>query len=110
MSRRRSKASPSATGANDETAAARLVAIVDSSHDAIYSITLDGIITSWNRAAETLFGWPATAAIGQPISLIVPPEHQREDDDVLARVRDGQIVDHFETVRLSRQGSSSTCR
>ena len=106
MSRRRSKASPSATGADDETAAAaaRLVAIVDSSHDAIYSISLDGIITSWNRAAETLFGWPATAAIGQPISLIVPPEHQREDDDVLARVRDGQIVDHFETVRLSRQG------
>ena len=65
-------------------AAGRLVAIVDSSHDAIYSVTLDGRITSWNRAAEALFGWPAAALLGQHISLIVPPEHQTEDDEVLA--------------------------
>jgi PAS domain S-box-containing protein len=104
MSRRRPKASRVAAAADAETAAARLAAIVDSSHAAIYGVSLDGMITSWNRAAETLFGWPATAAIGQPISLIVPPGHQREEDDVLARVRDGEIVDHFETVRLSRDG------
>jgi PAS domain S-box-containing protein len=89
---------------NDETAAAHLAAIVDSSHDAIYGVTLDGIITTWNPAAETLFGWAATAAIGQPISLIIPPEHQREEGDVLARARNGETVDHFDTVRLTRSG------
>ena len=104
MSRRRRKTSPVSTAADAESAAARLAAIVDSSHDAIYSVTLDGTITSWNGAAEKMFGWPATAAIGQPISLIVPAGHQREQADVLARVREGEIVDHFETVRLARDG------
>ena len=84
-------------------AAARLAAIVDSSDDAIYSVTMGGIITSWNRAAERMFGWPAGAAIGRDVSLIVPAERQAEDDDVLARVRRGDAVEHFETVRVTKQ-------
>ena len=83
-------------------AAARLAAIVDSSDDAIYSTTVDGTITSWNRAAERMFGWPAVAAIGRHASLIVPPERRGEDDDVLARVRRGDVVEHLETVRLTK--------
>jgi len=83
---------------------ARLAAIVESSHDAIYSITLDGIVTSWNRAAHALFGWPAAAVIGQHISLIIPPGHQAEEEEILARVRRGEVVDEFDTVRLSRDG------
>src|SRR5919108_956660 len=84
-------------------AAARLAAIVDSSDDAIYSTTVDGIITSWNRAAERMFGWPAMAAIGRHASLIVPPDRHAEDEDVLARVRRGEVVEHFETMRLTKQ-------
>src|SRR5919108_6302301 len=83
-------------------AAARLAAIVDSSDDAIYSTTVDGIITSWNRAAERMFGWPAVAAIGRHASLIVPPERRAEDEDVLRRVRGGEVVEHVDTVRLTK--------
>jgi PAS domain S-box-containing protein len=84
-------------------AAARLAAIVDSSDDAIYSTTVDGIIISWNRAAERMFGWPAVAATGRHASLIVPPELRAEDEEVLARVRRGDVVEHLETVRLTKQ-------
>jgi PAS domain S-box-containing protein len=83
-------------------AAARLAAIVDSSDDAIYSTTVEGVITSWNRAAERMFGWPAAAAIGRHASLIVPPERRAEDEDVFARARRGDVIEHFETVRLTR--------
>ena len=84
--------------------AARLAAIVDFSDDAIYTTSLDGVITSWNRAAERMFGWPSAAAVGRHVSLIVPPARRAEDDDVLARVRRGEVVDHFETVRLTKDG------
>jgi PAS domain S-box-containing protein len=83
---------------------ARLAAIVDSSDDVIVSKTLDGIITSWNQAAERLFGWTAAEAIGQHITLIIPTERWAEEDDVLARIRRGERVDHFETVRVTRDG------
>ena len=83
---------------------ARLAAIVESSDDVIVSKTLDGIITSWNRAAEHLFGWTATEAIGRHIMLIVPEERRAEEDDVLARIRRGERVDHFETVRRTKDG------
>jgi PAS domain S-box-containing protein len=83
-------------------AAARLAAIVDSSDDAIYTTTVDGTITSWNRAAERMFGWPGVAAIGRHASVIVPPERRAEDEDVLARVRRGEVVEHVETVRLTK--------
>ena len=86
-------------------AAARLAAIVESSDDVIVSKTLDGTITSWNRAAERLFGYPAEEAIGQPIFLIVPPDRRAEEEDVVARLRRGETVKHFETVRRRKDGS-----
>src|SRR5206468_11178486 len=86
-------------------AAARLAAIVESSDDAIVSKTLDGTITSWNRAAERLFGYTAAEAVGQPIFLIVPPDRHGEEEGVLARIRAGHVIDHFETMRRRKDGS-----
>src|SRR5262245_16847692 len=83
---------------------ARLAAIVESSDDVIVSKTLDGIITSWNPAAERTFGWTAAEAVGQHITLIIPVDRWAEEDEVLARIRRGERVDHFETVRRSRDG------
>src|SRR5947207_15941847 len=97
---RRPSPSPAALG----EVAARLAAIVDSSDDAIYSTTLDGLITSWNRAAERIFGWPADAVVGHHVSVIIPPERRAEDDDAQARVQAGDVVDHFETARLTQDG------
>jgi PAS domain S-box-containing protein len=87
-----------------EMSRARLAAIIDSSDDAIVSKTLDGIVTSWNPAAERMFGWTAAEAIGQHITLIIPRERHAEEDDVLARIRRGERVDHFETVRVTKDG------
>jgi PAS domain S-box-containing protein len=84
--------------------AALLSAIVDSSDDAIVSKTLDGIITSWNRAAEKMFCYSAREAIGQSIRLIIPPERQAEEDYVLDQIRRGERVDHYETVRQAKNG------
>src|SRR6266481_438042 len=81
-----------------------LSAIVDSSDDAIVSKTLGGTIMSWNRAAERMFGYLAAEAIGQQITLIIPPERHTEEAVVLARVRRGVKVDHFETVRQAKDG------
>ena len=87
-----------------ELSQARLAAIVDSSDDVIISKTLDGVITTWNRAAERLFGWTEAEAIGQHITLIIPPERWAEEDEVLARLRRGERVDHFETIRVAKDG------
>jgi two-component system sensor histidine kinase UhpB len=87
---------------------ARLAAIVDSSDDAIVSKTLDGIIMSWNRGAEQLFGYTAAEAIGQHIFLIIPDDRREEEEDVLARLRRGEKVDHFETVRRTKDGRQIT--
>lgn len=84
---------------------ARLAAIVESSDDAIVGKTLDGIITSWNRSAERIFGYSANEAVGQSITLIIPPERQDEETEILAKIRNGQRVEHFETVRLRKDGS-----
>jgi PAS domain S-box-containing protein len=89
---------------DDDAIRARLAAIVDSSDDAIVSKTLDGVITSWNRAAERLFGYSATEAIGQHIFLIIPDDRRTEEEDVLARLRRGEKIDHFETVRQAKDG------
>jgi PAS domain S-box-containing protein len=83
---------------------AELAAIVQSSDDVIVSKTLEGVIKSWNAAAERLFGWTAAEAVGQHITLIIPPERRAEEDDVLARIRAGERVDHFETIRVTKDG------
>ena len=83
---------------------AQLAAIVVSSDDAIVSKTLDGIITSWNIGAERVFGYSAEEAIGKHISLIIPPDRMDEETDVLARLRRGEKIDHFETVRATKDG------
>src|SRR5262245_36239932 len=88
-----------------DEALARLAAIVDSSDDAIVSKTLEGVITSWNRGAQRLFGYSAAEAVGQPIFLIIPSDRRAEEEGVLARIRTGETVDHFETVRRRKDGT-----
>jgi hypothetical protein len=82
-----------------------LSAIVDSSDDAIISKDLDGIITSWNKSAERLFGYTAEEAIGQPITILIPPDRQNEEPEIISRIRKGERVDHIETVRMRKDGS-----
>jgi PAS domain S-box-containing protein len=84
--------------------AARLAAIVESSDDIIIGKTLDGTITSWNPAAERILGYVAAEAIGQSIKLIIPPDRWDEEDIVLAHIRRGKKVEHFETVRRAKDG------
>ena len=83
-----------------------LASIVESSDDVIVSKNLDGIITSWNKAAERIFGYSAAEAIGQPITLVIPEDRQSEEREILTRIRRGERLDHFETVRRRRDGSS----
>ncbi len=83
---------------------ARLAAIVVSSDDAIVSKTLDGIITSWNLGAERLFGYSEDEAVGKHISLIIPSDRRDEEAEVLARLRRGEKIDHFETIRQAKNG------
>src|SRR5438309_9297503 len=90
MTEARSRPTPPAAGPGLADDSARLAAIVDSSDDVIVSKTLDGIITSWNPAAERLFGWTAAEAVGRPITLIIPEERRAEEDAVLARIRRGE--------------------
>ena len=87
-----------------EQAQARLAAIVESSDDAIVSKDLDGTITSWNAGAQRIFGYTPEEAIGQPIAIIIPAELQAEEKKILKRLRAGQRVDHFETIRQTKDG------
>jgi PAS domain S-box-containing protein len=87
-----------------EEAQARLAAIVESSQDAIISKTLDGIIQTWNAGAERLFGYRAEEAIGQPITLIIPPDRLSEEREILARLGRGERIEHYETIRVARNG------
>jgi PAS domain S-box-containing protein len=82
-----------------------LASIVDSSDDAIISKTLQGVITSWNAGAERLFGYPAKEAIGRHISLIIPPDRQDEETRILARLSQGERIDHFDTIRMRKDGA-----
>lgn len=87
-----------------EEAQLHLAAIVESSDDAIVSKTLEGRILSWNAGAERLFGYPAEEAIGQLITLIVPPERHDEERAILSKIRRGERIEHYETVRLTKHG------
>src|SRR3954451_12523574 len=85
-------------------AQARLPAIIESSDDAIVSKSLDGIVRTWNKSAERIFGWTADEVVGKPITIIIPPERLHEETTILARLRAGERVDHFETIRVAKDG------
>ena len=85
-------------------AVAQLASIVESTDDAILTKTLTGVVTSWNRGAEALYGYSATEMVGMPIKTIIPPERAGEEQKFLTRVLEGHLVDHYETVRLRKDG------
>jgi PAS domain S-box-containing protein len=93
-----------ASSAIDNQARSRLAAIVECSSDAIIGKTLDGIITDWNQAAERIFGYSAIEAVGQPISLIIPEDRLAEEETILQRIAAGERVNHFETIRCTKDG------
>jgi PAS domain S-box-containing protein len=87
-----------------EEARERLAAVVESSDDAIISKTLDGTINAWNRGAEQVFGYAAAEVIGEPMVILMPAERVNEESDILTRIRRGESVEHFETVRVRKDG------
>ena len=89
----------------DDVRFRHLARVVESSDDAIISKDLNSTITSWNRGAETMFGYTAAEAIGQSIRMIIPPDRQSEEDMVLSHVRAGESVTHFDTIRVRKDGS-----
>jgi PAS domain S-box-containing protein len=88
-----------------EAARHRLAAIVESSDDAIISKDLNGIVTSWNRGAERVFGYTAGEMIGRSITTLIPADHQDEEPQILQRIRRGERIEHYETVRQCKDGS-----
>jgi PAS domain S-box-containing protein len=81
-----------------------LASIVESSDDAIISKDLDGVITTWNRSAERLFGYVAEEVVGKPVTIIIPPERRHEEDVILGHIRRGERVEHYETLRRRKDG------
>jgi len=88
-----------------EEAQGRLVAIVESADDAIIGKDLNGIITDWNAGAERLFGYSAREAIGQPVSMLIPADRLNEEPDILGRIRNGDTISHYETIRRGKDGT-----
>ena len=89
---------------HESQAAALLAAIVDSADDVIISKTLEGTITYWNRAAARIFGYTAEEAVGRNIKLIIPTDLHPEEDEILTRLRRGEKIDHFQTIRQTKDG------
>jgi PAS domain S-box-containing protein len=89
----------------EEEIRGRLAAVVESSDDAIISKTLDGTITSWNPGAVKLFGYSSAEAVGKSMRMLLPPDQASEETEILARIGRGEAVDHFETVRIRKDGS-----
>src|SRR5664279_1970854 len=87
-------------------ARSRLAAIVQSSDDAIISKDLDGVIATWNNGAERVFGYTAEEAVGQHITVIIPPDRRSEEVMILDKLRKGERIEHFETVRLHKNGTN----
>src|SRR6476659_1417784 len=90
--------------ATDDLAPRHFAKIVDSSDDAIISKDLNGIILSWNQAAERMFGHTAEQAIGRSITMLIPKEHLSEEDMILSKLKRGERIEHYETVRVRRDG------
>jgi PAS domain S-box-containing protein len=88
-----------------EEVRARLAAVVESSDDAIISKTLEGIITTWNQGAERMFGYTAAEAVGKPVTILIPPDRNREELEILARLQAGKRIDHYETLRVRKDGT-----
>jgi PAS domain S-box-containing protein len=89
----------------DDTTIRHLAEVIESSDDAIVSKDLNGTILSWNRAAERMFGYTTEEAVGRSIRMIIPADRQSEEDEVLARIRAGEMVDHYETIRRRKDGA-----
>jgi PAS domain S-box-containing protein len=90
---------------NAEEVAKRLAAIVESSDDAILTKDLNGIITTWNKGAERVFGYTANEIIGKPVLVLIPEDMQDEEPSILSRIRKGERIDHYETVRRRKDGT-----
>jgi PAS domain S-box-containing protein len=105
QSRGRTADGPCGPDARPEDAELWLAALVNSSDDAIISKTLDGVITSWNAAAQRIYGYAAAEMIGQPIARLIPPERLDEFNELMRRLREGERIDPFETVRVHRDGT-----
>lgn len=113
MPRRKIGAGPSQIGSTQELTNLKspelapywLSALIESADDAIVSKTLDGIITSWNKGAERIFGFTAEEAVGKSITIIIPTNHLDEETEILSRLRAGERVDHFETIRQRKDGT-----
>ena len=88
-----------------ELAAAWLAAIIESADDAIITKTLDGVITSWNRGAERMFGYTADEVVGKSVTILIPQDHIDEEPDIIARLRAGERIEHYETVRVRKDGT-----
>ena len=88
-----------------EEASARLAAVVESSDDAIVSKSLDGIIRTWNKGAERLFGYTASEAVGQSILMLIPPELRGDEPRIIERLKKGERIEHYETVRVKKDGT-----
>ena len=83
----------------------RIASIVESSDDAIVSKDLNGVIVTWNKGAERIFGYTAEEVIGKPITILIPPDRQEEEPAILDRIRRGEPIEHYETVRMRKHGS-----
>src|SRR5678816_4738051 len=81
-----------------------LAALIESADDAIISKTLEGIITSWNAGAERIFGYTADEVIGKPVTILIPEDHIDEEPTILARLRAGIRIEHYETIRVRKDG------
>ncbi len=90
--------------ASPELAPYWLAALIESADDAIISKTLDGIITSWNKGAQRIFGYTADEVIGKPVTILIPADHEDEEPAILARLRAGKRIEHYETIRVTKDG------